>query len=280
MPLCIAAVMPNTARTLHLRQHALRVGHDSRNRRRVRLRHPHRPVRADLGVDDSGDIADEAPVPGDAERLACGKRLAPARFRGGELDHVAAGAPYRSGTPPIGSPWFQKSCAMPGGLPVELARRADHLEQKVLLVAAELGGELRHDRLLRERARDVRHGAEPTDPRMRQRLALLGADVGNVEGDILEAHADLDRMLHALVRREGRQERRLRAPVPPRDRLVAVHRGRSRSAPPRWCGGSCAGCRPRGSIARGPARRPRATGTPPRWRSRPSTSAQSRRRAA
>src|SRR3546814_16703559 len=108
----------------------------------------------------------------------------------------------------------------PGRLPVELARRPDHLQQEGLVVAAQLVRQLGGDRLDREGARDVRHRAVPADPRVREGLALLGADVGDLVGQVLEAHADLDRVLPPLVGREGREERGRGAALTPGDRSV------------------------------------------------------------
>src|SRR3546814_5313445 len=84
------------------------------------------------------------------------------------------------------------------------------------LVAAQLVRQLGGDRLDREGARDVRHRAVPADPRVRIGAALLGADVRDIIRHILQAHADLDGMLHAFVRREGGEEGGGRAAVAPR----------------------------------------------------------------
>ena len=150
-----------------------------------------------------------------------------------------------------------------------------------LLVAAELLRELGDEGLHGKGARHVGHRAEPADAGVRHRLAVLAADRRDVERHVGRspcrsptrrgsprpgAKVELDR---------GRDDRGAASRSPCRR-----HRPPPRSGRPSRCGRSRAGCRPRGSTAPAPARRPPSRAAPPRARSRTSTCARSRRRAA
>src|SRR3546814_2725627 len=85
----------------------------------------------------------------DAEALAGGQAPAPAGLVGGQLDDVAQPAGV-DGEVVVGLAVVPERLRQPGRLPVELARRPDHLQQEVLVVAAQLVPQLGGDRLDRE----------------------------------------------------------------------------------------------------------------------------------
>ena len=123
-----------------------------------------------------------------------------------------------------------------GGLDVDLARRADQLEEHVLRVLADCVRELGHEGLHREAVRDVRDGAEPADPDVRLRLAVLAAEVRRSSNGMstrpmpssksaccFGSGMKVDMMVGATLR--------CRQPRPCRP-----GRRRPRCARPRWCG--------------------------------------------
>ena len=104
---------------------------------------------------------------------------------------------------------------------IDDARRSDQLEQEVLRVLAQLMRDLGDERLDRPGVHHVVDRPEPADPHVALRLAALHADVGHVERRIDPAHAELDVEGMLRIGREGGQDGRRRAAMPPGDHLVA-----------------------------------------------------------
>ena len=168
-----------------------------------------------------------------------GSCAAPADRLGRELDDVGEPAGVDRVDRRRDRRSSSSSSTMPDGLEVDLARRADQLEQEVLRVLAQLVGELGHEGLHREGVRDVRDRAEPADPDVRLRLAVLAAEVRRSSNGMstrpmpsskaacsFGSGMKVDMIVGATLRCRHAD-----------DLAVGVER-RPRSARPRWCGRS------------------------------------------
>ncbi len=181
-----------------------------------------------------GDVAHEAVVRGDAQPAALRQRPAPARLARDGLDD----APQAAGVDRIA---LRRLAVVPG---VAQILRADPARGPITSSRKSFGSrpaaarQLGHERLDRERVRDVRDRAEPADARVRDRLGVLDADVGDRERHVDDAHAELERRL--VLRRRARRSRRWSAPRCGAARRPAcpARRGRPRGARPRPCGSS------------------------------------------
>ena len=153
----------------------------------------------------------------------------------------------------------RRSSSTPSDLLAQIddARRPDHLQQHVLRIAPSCARDLGDERLHREGVRDVGDRAEPADARMRLRprrsrsacsAMSNGLSTSPMPSSIGARASDPARRSSMIVGAD--------AAVPPRDHLAAGIDARPRSARPRRCGRSRAGCRPRASTTT-------LTGAPP-----------------
>ncbi len=205
-------------RAFELRADAVRVDVSAAIDRHVDARDRELALGVDRGVHDRRDVAQEAPVHGDAAALAIGQLAAPARFLGHELDDAAQ--PFRIDR--VQSEIVAVVPELGALLPrIDDARRTDQREEIVLGV---LAGGMRHlagHRLHREGVRHVRDRAEPAEAHARLGLARLAAEIGDVERIVDEAHPHLERAFVAGIGLEDREQRRRHAAVAPGHRLAA-----------------------------------------------------------
>src|SRR6267142_6078326 len=204
--------------TFHLRSHTLRIDGRAAVHRDVDPRNRQRSLGVDGDLHDRGDVAHEAVVAGDAHPLPLGQLLAPAGRMGRHLDDAAQ-------APGIDRIALGRLAVVPGvaeHLGTDDPRWADDLQQEILRVAARRRGQFGHERLHRERMRDVRDRPEPADPRVGDRLRVLDADVGDRERHVDDAHAELEGRLVLRVDVEGREDRRRDGPVQPRHRRAPL----------------------------------------------------------
>ncbi len=153
-----------------------------------------------------------APCPNPPSRRRARRHCAIVRCRSGTRHR-----PRRSPKNPPGSP-------PPVGSMIRV--RPDQLEQVVLLVASELVGELRHERLDRERARNVRDRAEPADPRVRHRLAVLGSARWRCRTACRQSPmpSSMKELVAACPRRRSRGSTARRCDAPARHLVVGIDR--------------------------------------------------------
>src|SRR5258707_987792 len=165
---------------------------------------------------DGRDVAHEAVVGSDAKPLALWQLSPPAGLPSDGLYDT----PQPTGVHRVPLGRFAMIPAIAQRFRAHLAGWADHLEQEVLGITAGGRGELGDERLDRKRVGNVRHRAEPADPRVSGRLGVLDTDVGDGERHVDDAHAELEGSL--VLRRgiERRDDRRRYAAMQPRDRLA------------------------------------------------------------
>src|SRR5262249_5980122 len=142
-------------------------------------------------LDDGRDVADEAPVDGDAKPVSFGNGPSPPALFGKEFDYLAKSGGI-DGIAVVGLAIVPQVL---GGREIDDPRRADELQQHVFLVA--IGGvrELADHGLHGKGVRDVRHRTEPADAGMRGRLWVLALDVGDLERHINKSHTEFERGL-------------------------------------------------------------------------------------
>ena len=136
-----------------------------------------------------------------------------------------------------------------------MRRRADQIEQERLLILARRRRELGGEGLDRKPVRNVGDGAQPADLGVRFGLAVLDADVLDVEGHVDEAHARLPIAPRAWDRARTATRSSARRCYGARRRPCRPCRAPPRDARPRPCGRSRCGCRPRASTRPSPALR-------------------------
>ncbi|MNS42097.1 hypothetical protein D3C72_744700 [compost metagenome] len=154
----------------------------------------------------------------DAEAVALGQLAAPAGLLGRHFDHV-----LQSGG--VDGVLVALAAVIPARHR-ELAVLADEREQEVLGVFSGGRGQLVDEAAGGEGVVDVGHRAEPADAHMRLGEGVLEPDVGDVEGLVLEAHAELEvQPVQHLGHRERADRRKSGAVQPARD-LVGVIQAR------------------------------------------------------
>ena len=153
-----------------------------------------------------------------AESVSFGHGPPPAALVRDEFDHFAKSGGI-DGVAVVGLAVVPKVF---DGREINDPRRADELQQHVLLVS--IGGvrKLADHGLHGKGVRDVRYRTEPADAGIRGRFRVLALDVCDLERHVDKSHAEFEGRLMHRAGRKGRGDAGSDAAVPPRDHLAVL----------------------------------------------------------
>ncbi len=173
---------------------------------------------ADRHLDDGRDIADETAMHGNPEPVSLRDGPSPAALVGNDLDHSA----QTRGIDRIAVIGLAIVPQIFHGIELDDPRRADELQQHILLIAVGGMGEFAHHRLHRKGTRDIRHRAEPADAGMRGGFRILALNIGDLERHVDQPHAEFEGRRMQRVGREGRGDGWRDAAVAPGNHLATL----------------------------------------------------------
>lgn len=178
--------------------------------------HVHRHhLQLTLGVyrhlDHRGGVAHEAVGHRQAQAVSLGQLAAPAGALGCGFDHIA----HAAGVDRVALGRLAVVPVVRQRARVQLARRADEVEQVLLVIASGFVGQLGHEALHGEGVRDVRDRAEPADAGVRLDLGAFQPQVGDVVGHVDGGHARFQVHLALAAFHEQRQDGRRGGAVQP-----------------------------------------------------------------
>src|SRR3954454_1713577 len=169
-------------------------------------------------LDDRRDIADKAAMRGNAKPVTLGNGPSPAALVCYQFDHFAK---------PRGVDWIAVIglAIVPWvfhGIELDDARRADQLQQHILLVSIDGMGDFTDHGLHREGPRDVRHRADPADTGMCGRFRIFALNIGDLERHVDQPHAEFKRRLVHRLSSKRRGDARRDAAMPPGRHLAVL----------------------------------------------------------
>src|SRR5712671_6128685 len=173
---------------------------------------------ADRHLDDGRDVADEAPMYGNPEPVSLRHGPSPLALVGDDLDHSA----QTRGIDRIAVIGLAIVPQIFHGIELDDPRRADELQQHILLIAVGGMGEFGHHRLHRKGTRDIRYRAEPADAGMRGGFRILALNIGDLERHVDQPHAEFEGRRMHRIGREGRGDGWRDAAVTPGNHLAAL----------------------------------------------------------
>src|SRR3954454_2144142 len=214
---------PHYRGAFDLGTNALRIHDEAGVDRRIHTWHRHVALIVYCNFDHRRDIGEEAALYSDAQPVTLRQLAPPAGFLGGELDYATgAGGIDRIRIPRIS---IVPQLVGHGLARINDTRRADHLEQELLLILAQLGSQLPNHRLHGERVRNIVYRTEPADTGMRRGLTGFQAQVRHVERRVDQAQSQLERAFAMRIRHEVGHQRWCDAAMTPRYDLAVLDTG-------------------------------------------------------